>query len=221
MLKIHPLTRIIMLAMAIIMSFVANELLPIIIFSVFLLLYLLIQGFGKTVVYLAVIFGLLYCINAWGEKSDLPESISVFLIFPYFALRLMPIYMAALPLLKQTSPADLLQLFERIRFSRRVSLPVVVCLRYTPTLLNEFTTIRQYVKQRLVGRPFWTKWEYLMVPFLFRSIKISEELAISATLRGIELTNKRTNATALTFRWYDYLFSIGAVIIGVSLEVGL
>lgn len=221
MLKIHPLSRIIILAMAIMMSFIANELLPIILFSAFLLLYLSIQGFGKTTVYLALIFGLLYCVNTVGEKMALPESISVFLIFPYFALRLMPIYMAALPLLKKTSPADLLQLFERIRFSRRISLPVVVCLRYTPTLLNEFTTIRQYVKQRLVGRPFWKKWEYLMVPFLFRSIKISEELAISATLRGIELTNKRTNAETLTFHWYDYLFSIGSIIIGISLEVGL
>ncbi|ANZ95675.1 MULTISPECIES: energy-coupling factor transporter transmembrane component T family protein [Brochothrix] len=219
--RFHPLSTIIVLIMAMIMAFVANSLIPIMWFSAFLALYLVVQGFYKTTFYMILTFVIFYALYAVGESMDLPQSISMFLIFPYFGLRLMPIYMAAVPLLRKISPSEMLQFFEKMHFSRRISLPVVVCMRYTPTLLNEYKTIRQYVKQRLMGRPFWEKWEYLMIPFLFRSIKISEELSVSATLRGIELNNTRTNAEQLHFKWFDKTVSILAVILGIALEVGL
>ena len=100
--RFHPLSTIIVLIMAMIMAFVANSLIPIMWFSAFLALYLVVQGFYKTTFYMILTFVIFYALYAVGESMDLPQSISMFLIFPYFGLRLMPIYMAAVPLLRKS-----------------------------------------------------------------------------------------------------------------------
>ena len=66
--------------------------------------------------------------------------------------------------------------------------------------------------KRLVGT-----LENYMVPLLFRSEKISEELSAASLCKGLSIERKRTCCTDVRFTKEDYLYLLGMVVVIVVL----
>ena len=57
-----------------------------------------------------------------------------------------------------------------------------------------------------------TLLEYMLVPLMMRFVKVSEELAASAIVRGIEKPGLRTSLTELKIAWKDFVYVFVLVI---------
>ena len=100
-----------------------------------------------------------------------------------FLIELIPVFMAVY--LVSQAPSS-------------VRLTVIVILRFVPTVASEFSDVLDAMKTRglllsplqVVLHPLNT-FEYVVVPMVFRSLKIADELAASSVVRGIESPYKK------------------------------
>lgn len=99
-----------------------------------------------------------------------------------------------------------------------ILLILVVIIRFVPTISGEIKTIKEAMKVRgfmgskinVVLHPLRTM-EYIVVPLIFRSIKVGDELAAAAIVRGIENPGKKKSYYETKLSKTDY------VILGISL----
>ncbi len=92
----------------------------------------------------------------------------------------------------------LIAVFQKSSLPQSVILILVVIFRFLPTISGEFRAIREAMKvrgftgsfKRVLFHPLMTM-EYAVVPLIFRSIKIGDELAAASIVRGIENPNKK------------------------------
>ena len=101
-------------------------------------------------------------------------------------------------------------------------LVLIVMLRFAPTVLHEFGEVREAMKIRgflksvgnVLRHPMDTL-EYAIVPMVFRSLKIADELAASAIVRGIESPYKKESYYVSRLAALDYFLivvSVGAAV---------
>lgn len=94
--------------------------------------------------------------------------------------------------------------------------------RHAPTVLHEFGEVREAMKIRgflksvgnVLRHPMDTL-EYAIVPMVFRSLKIADELAASAIVRGIESPYKKESYYVSRIAALDYFLivvSVGAAV---------
>lgn len=104
----------------------------------------------------------------------------------------------------------------------RIMLVLIVMLRFAPTVLHEFGEVREAMKIRgflksvgnVLRHPMDTL-EYAIVPMVFRSLKIADELAASAIVRGIESPYKKESYYVSRIAALDYyliVVSVGAAV---------
>lgn len=103
-----------------------------------------------------------------------------------------------------------------------IMLVLIVMLRFAPTVLHEFGEVREAMKIRgflksvgnVLRHPMDTL-EYAIVPMVFRSLKIADELAASAIVRGVESPCKKESYYVSRIAVLDYfliIISIGAAV---------
>lgn len=92
----------------------------------------------------------------------------------------------------------LIAVFQKSSMPQNILLLLVVIIRFIPTISGEIKTIREAMKVRgftgnkkkVLLHPLRTM-EYVVVPLIFRSIKVGDELAAAAIVRGIENPGKK------------------------------
>ncbi len=92
----------------------------------------------------------------------------------------------------------------------QMRLILVVMLRFAPTALLEFLEVRNAMRVRgflgslrkMLRSPMDTL-EYALVPLIFRSLKVSDELSASAVVRGIEYPGHKESYYVSKFRGLD------------------
>lgn len=112
--------------------------------------------------------------------------------------RLLFLRMLGTSLTKILSIGEMIETLERLRLPRQIVIPFAVMLRYLPTMKLEMHYIRDSLKIRGIDYSVLAflkapvKWmEYMLVPILMRSIRLADELAATAMVRGIENHTKR------------------------------
>ncbi|GGB75759.1 MULTISPECIES: energy-coupling factor transporter transmembrane component T [Staphylococcus] len=100
---------------------------------------------------------------------------------------------------------------ERLKLSRKVTIPIAVMFRFLPTIKEESISIKDAMKMRGISLKFaFIKpiqyVEYRVVPLLNSVVKIGNELTIASITRGLNLTHQRTSIISLNIRWLDWLF---------------
>lgn len=144
------------------------------------------------------------------------------LIIPLFLLMVIRIYPAylLLKLLIDKAPMDeLLYALDKTHVPKFLSIPLAVVYRYVPTILQEIHYINESLKMRDMNlsfsnmRHFAKTLENYMVPLLFRSEKISEELSAASLCKGLSIERKRTCCTDVRFTKVDYLYLLGMVVV--------
>ena len=90
---------------------------------------------------------------------------------------------------------------------------------YMPTLREDYGYLKDSLKIRGIrtsGIEFFIhpirSLEFMIVPILFRSIRVAEELSTSVLLRGIENYKNRTNIYPLKFTKIDAGYALFTVI---------
>ncbi|NWL89090.1 energy-coupling factor transporter transmembrane protein EcfT [Paenibacillus sp. 79R4] len=212
MMEVDPRTQMLVTLITSVAVFLADlSALPWI--MLFMALYLFAQGIYKTTVQYLVLALLLYLLQGWIAGSSL-EVLNYLNILTFLGLRFMPVLMSALSLSKVPS-GKLIAALRTLRLPMGVLVTLAVSFRFPPVMRLEYEAIQVAAKLRGVSiaspknwlRPFST-FEYTIVPLLMRSLKISDELAASATTKGIDDPGRKTSIYPIAFRLQDAVLPI-------------
>ena len=96
--------------------------------------------------------------------------------------------------------------------SNKVTIPLIVMIRFFPTVYDESRAIGNAMRMRGI-RLFSLRTlknpvaflEYRLVPLLVSITKIGDELSIAAVTRGLSAETKRTCIATIGFRWADFV----------------
>lgn len=120
---------------------------------------------------------------------------------------------------RKTSMPYVISAMQTMKFPNAVTIPFIVILRYMPTLREDYGYLKDSLKIRGIrtsGIEFFIhpirSLEFMIVPILFRSIRVAEELSTSVLLRGIENYKNRTNIYPLKFTKIDAGYALFTVI---------
>ena len=107
----------------------------------------------------------------------------------------------------------------RMRAPQGLSISIAVMMRFFPTLAEEYRSIRDAMKMREIqfGGGKATKMiTYRLIPIMFSSISIGDELSAAAVTRGLGAPVRRTNVCEIGFHICDFL-----IVILMSVMTGL
>lgn len=121
---------------------------------------------------------------------------------------------------KTMNNSRFLRSLERLKIPKHFIIPLGVCLRYLPSVTEEYGHIKNAMHFRgieislknLIRRPFQLL-EYILVPLLMRSLAIGTELARAALTRGIDYPGQKTSYHIIHCRGVDYLCGIAWTVI--------
>ncbi|WP_252226412.1 energy-coupling factor transporter transmembrane component T [Clostridium sp. ZBS2] len=176
--------------------------------------YLIIQGYKKhalTYDIVCIIFIFLrFFSNGNGLTFLMPE------MFLFMVLRMMLMAMAAQPVIGM-APGEAVSVFKKIHLPTSLGLPLTFMLRFFPTVRGEFSDVFAALKMRhlISWKHPLDSLEYIVTPIIFRSSRISEELAASAESRGISNQGNHTCIRKIEFKLKDLIMCIIAIIITI------
>lgn len=171
--------------------------------------------FLKRLVFYVVLNGLAVGLSVWHVPV-------LSFIFPPFIMMIIKIYPVSLliKLLVDKAPMDeLLYTMERMHIPKSLSIPIMVVYRYVPTVLREIRYINESLTMRGLNLSFANSnrivrtLENYLVPLLFRSEKIAEELSAASLCKGLSVKRKRTCCTDVRFTGTDFIYLIGMTLV--------
>lgn len=145
-----------------------------------------------------------------------------------------PFIISFLLLAQTTRISQFLSAFEAMRMPAAIVIPIAVLFRFIPAVQEEWSGIRKAMSYRgielgalnFLRSPFKTI-EYMLIPLLFSSLSVMEELAASTLARGLDSGVKRTSYEEVKMGVADYviiaLMIVMAVLIlryGKALDMG-
>ncbi|MFI3201831.1 MAG: energy-coupling factor transporter transmembrane component T [Eubacteriales bacterium] len=192
--------------------------------SLFILLeiWLLLYGLKKEAlshfVWYGVLWGSLYAL----KYIPIIGSTALPLVTVYIR-RMMLSIMVARPMLACPN-GQLVATFHALKFPREATIATTLIFRFLPTISQEYRQIRDAQKFRDIGVDFFSiilhpikLTEYTLVPMLIRTSKTADELAASASVRGVGSMKTITCYYQVKFTAKDYVVggSFFLVIMGI------
>ena len=178
-------------------------------------LFIAVGNGGKWALKMIVVYIIVAYLNALLRYVQVPVLSVIMSVFGVTLLKLIPIVMMGLWILRTTYMDDLMVALQRMRLPQAVTIPLVVMFRYIPTLRIEYRQIRSRgisdTLWKRVSHPLATI-EYILIPLLMRCLKVTDELAASGTTRGLELECKRYALRPIRFSWPEVLVSLLGVV---------
>ncbi|MDR1487099.1 MAG: energy-coupling factor transporter transmembrane protein EcfT, partial [Deltaproteobacteria bacterium] len=102
-------------------------------------------------------------------------------------------------IISTTKTSEFLTAAGKLHIPKSFSIPLAIMLRYFPTIIEDWRSIKQAMILRDVSPTFWrilthpvTTMECIYVPLLMAASKASDELSMAAITRGIENPKPRT-----------------------------
>lgn len=144
------------------------------------------------------------------------EALTILLsAITYTMLKFIPMVMFSYWLFSTVKVNELITALEQMKIPKSVVLSLAVLFRFLPTVKEELGYILDTMKMRNIDLSFkrgllhpLQTTEYIMIPLLLRSVKISDELAAAALTRGIDGENKRTSLRKVNVSFPEIIFSI-------------
>ena len=137
-------------------------------------------------------------------------------------LRMFPLFAMGSYIVKSTKASEFISAMERMRISKKLTIPVSVVFRFIPTMQEESSAIKDAMQMREIQfgtKKFWQNplalVEYRFVPLLISLVKIGNELSAAALTKGLDSPAKRTNITEVRFTYWD---AIALFVVVVSLS---
>lgn len=154
---------------------------------------------------------------------------SVIGIVSFVVQRIIPFLMLAAVMGRRKSISEITTSLERCGLPKGVILSVAVMLRYLPGMKDDFLVTVDAMKLKGLD----ASWrgvllhpirmlELILVPMLFRSLRVSEELSCAALVKGIENEGRKSSYFDVRIRGIDILVLAMTVLIlaaGVRMNV--
>lgn len=183
--------------------------------DLFVLAQMGVWRFFNHIVFYAALLGLLYGLTI----MPVPVLSKIFPPFFMFLVRLYPIYMLGSLLIIKVPMNELLFILDKLCIPKNVSIPIAVIYRYIPTILKEISYVHESLKMRGLNSSFRSILchpikcaENMLVPLLFRSERISEELSAASLCKGLSTRRQRSCCMKVRFSVVDILYVIGTVL---------
>ena len=156
--------------------FLAGEVVSLALMLVYGLFIALGNG-GKWAAKMIITYIVVAYLNALLRYVQVPVLSVIMSVFGVTVLKLIPIVMMGLWILRTTYMDDLMVALQRMRLPQAVTIPLVVMFRYIPTLRIEYRQIRSTMDIRGISDTVWKRVchplatiEYILIPLLIHSM---------------------------------------------------
>ncbi|NYB52114.1 MAG: energy-coupling factor transporter transmembrane protein EcfT [Methanobacteriaceae archaeon] len=212
--RLDPRTKMgLLLGVTLLSVYMENIILLLTLEILLLLLAIISRTFRSMIRFLLLffIFGLIAVVALALITGNFNYSLVSF--SPFFA-RFGVMITAGLLFALTTSPNNLAQALEKMRFPPALSFTLTITLRYIPTLAREAAAIMNALKLRGINLTAWDIirrpsyfYRGIIIPLLIRTLKLSDEIAIAAESRGFKGGEGRSSLKTLKIGANDLLFA--------------
>lgn len=154
--------------------FLAGEVVSLALMLVYGLFIALGNG-GKWAAKMIITYIVVAYLNALLRYVQVPVLSVIMSVFGVTVLKLIPIVMMGLWILRTTYMDDLMVALQRMRLPQAVTIPLVVMFRYIPTLRIEYRQFRSTMDIRGISDTVWKRVchplatiEYILIPLLMQ-----------------------------------------------------
>ncbi len=221
--SISGITCLILTLISCVVSFLTNNYYMHALFAIWLIVLFIYFGLFKQ----SIIYLLIYAFTILWILEMVPRGVTI--LSP---MLLGMIYKLILPIMAgyltfKIPSGKLIAVFQKSALPQSIVLILIVIVRFIPTISGEFRTIREAMKVRgFTGRlskvflhPLKTM-EYAVVPLIFRSIKVGDELAAASIVRGIENPIKKHSYYSTKLGIMDgFIILVGICLLVLSLVI--
>lgn len=166
----------------------------------------LAAGAWRPCIALSAAYGLIAAVMALAEGAGNTTLVIAVVMLSYMAQKFVVLALLGISLSKLASMQDLLAALQAMGAPQAVLIPCMVVLRFFPTIRRDASYLMESLKTRrvLAGRGYALRHpalvcELLVVPLLMRSVRVSDELAASALVRGLGGEIRPTMLHSLSF----------------------
>ena len=222
LIKLDPRTKLLIFLASGLMSLNSYSDLSMFIYSLLICTVYALSGRPKTALKAVVMFGVILYLRAMLDTSKGAPGVVMLIISVLTTIFLFafPVIMSIMLLIQTTRISQFISAFSAMRLPVKVVVPLAVFFRFLPTVADEWNGIRKAMAFRgislspaeVITHPARTI-EYVLIPLLFSSISVMEELAAAALARGMDVDTKRSAYEEVKLRAADYI--IMAVFLGV------
>ncbi len=178
------------------------------------ILYLLQKSYktAMRVVVVFAVFELLKYLLGYVSNDDIAVPIS-YMIF--FLQRTSVAFFMIGFISSKLNVSKLISSLHKMKIPMSIVVALAVIFRFAPTVKSEFISIKNTMKLRGVGinvkniflHPIRTA-EYAFIPLFIRSIKIADEISVSAMTRGLGLQKQRSCYEVVKLRLSDVVITL-------------
>ena len=140
------------------------------------------------------------------------------IVLPFYMF--LPLFTLGYLLFSTTEISEIIASLQKMHAPNAIIVPLIVMFRFFPTLRSEFKSISNAMKLKGVKNNVLKKIEYIYVPILFMSVKISEDLNISGLTRGLGLYKSSTPTISVGFTFLDFV-SVIVILLLILLSKGI
>ncbi len=220
---IDPRVKLIHTLIAGILLFVVRSNEGVLLNVAFMIVVLVFLGLYGCVLRLITYTGVLFLLTKFlSYFTDGPAALIGVTV--YIFLKFAPVLGIYYMMTKSISASELVNALERIRLPRSITITLAVTLRFMPTIGQEMKIIRDSMKIRNIPFNLWSvlkapimMMEFVLVPLMMRFVKVAEELAAAAVVRGIEKSGRRGSMFDVRFRKQDFIYLLIVILYAIFL----
>ena len=158
-----------------------------------------------------VLFILASILQAYAQQhiGGIPGMLILFVC--YMITQFAPTMITVWYCISTTKISEFMAAMNRMHAPQGLAISIAVMMRFFPTLVEEYRSIRDAMRMRGIqfGGGKATKMiTYRLIPLLFSSISIGDELSAAAVTRGLGAPVKRTNVSEIGFHYRDIIIFV-------------
>jgi energy-coupling factor transport system permease protein len=224
--KLDPRTKLLVFLSSGIMTLNTYSNLAILVYSLTICLLLALCGKPWGALKAAGLFGVMLYIRTVVSlvKGASPAVSILFSALSTIFLFCFPMIVSFLLLIQTTRISQFLSAFQAMHLPVKAMIPVAMLFRFIPTVQEEWNGIRKAMAFRGISlspafilRHPGKAVEYILVPLLFSSVNVMEELAAAALARGMDVDVERSSFEEVKLHAVDWF--VMAVFVGMIIFV--
>ena len=155
-----------------------------------------------------VLFILASILQAYAQQhiGGVPGMLILFVC--YMITQFAPTMITVWYCISTTKISEFMAAMNRMHAPQGLAISIAVMMRFFPTLVEEYRSIRDAMRMRGIqfgGGKVTKMITYRLIPLLFSSINIGDELSAAAVTRGLGAPVKRTNVSEIGFHYRDFI----------------
>lgn len=174
-------------------------------FIALIIVVTLLAGKYSTAIKMTAITAVLMLLNRYYPVSWTgPISVLLRIMATYFK-QLTSVFFACTYFAKTSTIRELMLALRKMKVPQFVIIPLVITVRYFPSLAQDYRMTSDAIKLRGTRGSF-SKIKALYVTLLTSALMVSDEIMAAAISRGIENPCKKKCTSIIVFKAYDYIF---------------